>query len=268
MDHPDRPAAGPGWSELVRAALLDRVGLQGGQEPGMEVGQDQENRPGAHLPALAGAVGGDAAGPGLWHQSGRRQRAKDCAGQPAGAPQSLSRTGYGGAAIPAPLPVAQAKTDRQRHPPRHRLAAAVAAPGPPLEPGLAAARTLAGTQAQPGGHPPCPRLKTPYLPLSGGGGIRALVIVLSTLHLISWFPVRQRMGGAGLPSAHAPERSGPRRRNSAPSSLVRWPAGRTPSETLPSCWAGQLVHTSRPVCYYCVFSPHFPCILVQFRPIR
>ena len=75
-------------------------------------------------------------------------------------PQSLSRTGYGGAAIPAPLPVAQAKTDRQRHPPRHRLAAAVAAPGPPLEPGLAAARTLAGTQAQPGGHPPCPRLKT------------------------------------------------------------------------------------------------------------
>ena len=121
MDHPDRPAAGPSWSELVRAALLDRVGLQGGQEPGMEVGQDQENRPGAHLPALAGAVGGDAAGPGLWHQSGRRQRAKDCAGQPAGAPQSLSRTGYGGAAIPAPLPVAQAKTDRQRHPPRHRL---------------------------------------------------------------------------------------------------------------------------------------------------
>ena len=58
LDHPDRPAAGPSWSELVRAALLDRVGLQ--EEPGMEVGQDQENRPGAHLPALAGAVGGDA----------------------------------------------------------------------------------------------------------------------------------------------------------------------------------------------------------------
>ena len=28
VDHPDRPAAGPGWGELVRAALLDRVGVQ------------------------------------------------------------------------------------------------------------------------------------------------------------------------------------------------------------------------------------------------
>ena len=68
----------------------------------------------------------------------------------------------------APRPLGQAGTDRQRHPPRHRLAAAVAAPGPPLKPDLAAARTLAGTQTSPGDHPPCPFVTTPYIPLSGG----------------------------------------------------------------------------------------------------
>ena len=53
-------------------------------------------------------------------------------------------------------------------PPRHRLAPALAAQGPPLEPRLAAARTLAPTQAQPGDYSPCPTVKTPYLPLSAG----------------------------------------------------------------------------------------------------
>ena len=37
------------------------LGLQGHQEPGLEVGQDPAHRPGTHLPTLAGAVGGDAA---------------------------------------------------------------------------------------------------------------------------------------------------------------------------------------------------------------
>ena len=34
VDYPDRPSPGPGRGELVRAALLDRVGVQGPQEPG------------------------------------------------------------------------------------------------------------------------------------------------------------------------------------------------------------------------------------------
>ena len=49
--------------------------------------------------------------------------------------------------------------------PRHRLAPALAAQGPPLEPRLAAARTLPRTQAQPGDYSPCPTVKTLYLPL-------------------------------------------------------------------------------------------------------
>ena len=69
----------------------------------------------------------------------------------------------------APRPLGQAGTDRQRHPPRHRLAAAVAAPRTALEPGLAAARTLAGTQTKSGDYSPCPCVKTSYIPLSGPG---------------------------------------------------------------------------------------------------
>ena len=49
-------------------------------------------------------------------------------------------------------------------------AQAAAPPGPALEPRLAAARTLAATQVQPGGHPPSAFLKTSYMPLSGGPG--------------------------------------------------------------------------------------------------
>ena len=75
---------GPSW---YAPALLDRVGLQGPQEPGLEVGQDAAHRPGARLPPLAGPVGGHPAGPGLWHQGGRRPGAEDCSRQPAGASQ-------------------------------------------------------------------------------------------------------------------------------------------------------------------------------------
>ena len=66
--------AGPNWYALrfwielgFKACPRPRPG--GRQKPGLEVGQDQKDRPGADLPPLAGAVGGDAAGPGLWHQS-------------------------------------------------------------------------------------------------------------------------------------------------------------------------------------------------------
>ena len=40
VDHPDRPAARPSWGELVRTALLDRVGVQGGQELGLAMAKD------------------------------------------------------------------------------------------------------------------------------------------------------------------------------------------------------------------------------------
>ena len=53
LDHPHRPCTRSGGSQLVRPALLDRVGLQGPQEPGLEVGQDAAHRPHPRLPALA-----------------------------------------------------------------------------------------------------------------------------------------------------------------------------------------------------------------------
>ena len=76
----------------------------------------------------------------------------------------------------ASRPLGPAGTDRQRHPPRHRLAAAVAAPRTALEPGLAAARTLAGTQTKSGDYSPCPCVKTSYIPLSAscGGNLNSL----------------------------------------------------------------------------------------------
>ena len=57
------------------------------------------------------------------------------------------------------------KRKGQRIPARHRLAAPFDAQGQALEPGLAAARTLAQTQAQPGNHLPRAPLKTLYIPL-------------------------------------------------------------------------------------------------------
>ena len=82
------PCARPGGSQLVRPALLDRAGLQGHQEPGLEMGRDPPHRPHPRLPPLAGAVGGHPAGPGLRHQGGRRPGAEDCSREPAGAAQS------------------------------------------------------------------------------------------------------------------------------------------------------------------------------------
>ena len=60
---------GPSWYAL---RFWIELGLQGPQEPGLEVGQDQKDRPSPRIPPLAGAVGGHAAGPGLRHQGGRR----------------------------------------------------------------------------------------------------------------------------------------------------------------------------------------------------
>ena len=116
----------------------------------------------------AGAVVGDVAGLGLWHQSlppattgGWRLLC------PEDRPRQLASAAQGAGAH-SPLWPTAAGTDRKRNPPRHRPAEAVAAPGAALEPGMAAARTLTGSQAQPGGHSPCPCIKAPYIPLSGG----------------------------------------------------------------------------------------------------
>ena len=115
-----------------------------------------------------GAVVGDVAGPGLWHQSlppattgGWRLLC------PEDRPRQLASAAQGAGAH-SPLWPTAAGTDRKRNPPRHRPAEAVAAPGAALEPGTAAARTLTGSQAQPGGHSPCPCIKAPYIPLSRG----------------------------------------------------------------------------------------------------
>ena len=108
MDYPDRPSPGPGRGELVRAAILDRVGVQGPQEPGLAMAKDPQDRPNPYLPALAGAVGGDVAGSG----------------------------------VHSPRWPTAAGTNRKRNPARYPLAQAIAAPGPVLEPGMAAARTL------------------------------------------------------------------------------------------------------------------------------
>ena len=69
---PDRPAPGPGRGELVRSALLDRVGVQGAQEPGLAMAEDSQDRSGTNIPPLAGSVGGNIAGVGLRDPGGRR----------------------------------------------------------------------------------------------------------------------------------------------------------------------------------------------------
>ena len=59
------------WIELgFKACPRPRPG--GHKEPGLEVGQDPADRPGPRLRPLAGALGSHPAGPGLWHQGGRR----------------------------------------------------------------------------------------------------------------------------------------------------------------------------------------------------
>ena len=94
---------------------------------------------------------------------GRRLRPQDRPRQPAHTTQ--------GASSHTSQPLAPDGPYRKRNPARHRLAQAAAPPGPTLEPRLAAARTLATTQAQPGGHPPSAFLKTPYIPLSDQAGV-------------------------------------------------------------------------------------------------
>ena len=149
--------------QLVRPALLDRAGLQGPQEPGLEVGQDQKDRPDPRLPPLAGAVGGHPAGPGLRHQGGRRPGPQDRPRQSAGAAQSAGSQSSG--------PADPSRARRQRNSPRHRLAPALAAQGTPVEPRLAAARTLAPTQVQPGGHPSCALVTAHTYPCQRGGEV-------------------------------------------------------------------------------------------------
>ena len=58
---------------------------------------------------------------------------------------------------------------RQRRPLRHRLAPAADAQGPPVELGLTAPRTLAGTQVQPEGDPPCALVTTVTYPFQTRG---------------------------------------------------------------------------------------------------
>ena len=159
----------------------------------------------------AGAVVGDVAGPGLWHQSlppattgGWRLLC------PENRPRQLASAAQGAGAH-SPLWPTAAGTDRKRNPPRHRPAEAVAAPGAALEPGMAAARTLTGSQAQPGGHSPCPCIKTPYIPLSGGTSV------------------------LGLRARRSPARPAQRRPlpSHRPPSQVPGPVCRTPCECLP-----------------------------------
>ena len=98
--------------------------------------------------------------PGLRHQGGRRPGPPDCPRQVAGAAQSTGSQSSG--------PSDPSGAHRQ-DPPRHRLAQAIADQGSPLEPRLAAARTLASAQAQLGDYPPCPCVKNRlHTPLRGG----------------------------------------------------------------------------------------------------
>ena len=161
---------GVSWYAL---RFYHRIGLQGGQEPGHgtmgpKTRRTDPARVSRHWLVLSVATLARPwpMGPG----SGRRQRAQDCPGQSPDASQ--------GPAVPAPLPLAEAgRRTGQRDPPRHRLAAAVACSGQAARSGAATSGScpngLAGNpNCQPGGHPPCPCLKTPYIPLSAlGAGI-------------------------------------------------------------------------------------------------
>ena len=103
--------------------LLDRVGLQGGQEPGLAIKTRRTDpaRISRHWLVLSVATLLTLA---------YGTRVEDAmtgviSGQP---PEGLWRTGTHRGTLPSAGP------DRQRHPLRHRLAEAVAAPGPALEP--------------------------------------------------------------------------------------------------------------------------------------
>ena len=118
----------------------------------------------------------------------------------AGSPRQPENSAQG-AVVPASQQLAEAGTEGQRNPPRHRLAAAIAAQGSPLEPGLAAARTLAQTQAQPGNHLPRPLLKSPYIPLSGFPPPSCSVLGIGTVGIR--ISVENKMpGNGGLAPLH------------------------------------------------------------------
>ena len=125
---------GPNWYAL---RCWIELGFKAIKSLGWE--WDQTRRTDPHLPPLAGAVGGHPAGPGLRHQGGRRPGPQDRSRQPAGAAP--------GSGSQSPGSSEPAGAHRKRNTPRHRLAQALAAQGSPLDPRLAAARTLASTQA-------------------------------------------------------------------------------------------------------------------------
>ena len=92
----------------------------------------------------------------------RVEDAQDRPRQSAGAAQSAGSQSSG--------PADPSRARRQRNSPRHRLAPALAAQGTPVEPRLAAARTLAPTQVQPGGHPSCALVTAHTYPCQRGRG--------------------------------------------------------------------------------------------------
>ena len=177
LDHPHRPAAGSSGSELVRSPLLDRTGLQslapattgGHQEHGLEVGQDQKDQPHPRLPPLAWCF--------RWRRSWPWPTAPEPApGHDRGAEDAHDRRIAPGNLRAPPKPLAPQHRNSWQKPKRKVSAfrrgidwlAPFDAQGQALEPGLAAARTLAQTQAQPGNHLPRAPLKTLYIPLSAG----------------------------------------------------------------------------------------------------
>ena len=83
-------------------------------------------------------------------------------------------------------------------PPRHRLAEAVDAPWPALEPGLAAARTVAGTQARPEDQLPHPHLKLHTYPCQPKGGGDSPANPLKRKVMES--PARQRISRNSTPA--------------------------------------------------------------------
>ncbi len=110
--------------QLVRSALLDRTASRPS-----EMGQDPAHRPGTHLTGWCC----------------RWRRCWPWPNRVAGSPQICGRRPRLWLPITGTL-VAVRRAPSACHRPSQRT---------PLEPRLAAARTLAPTQAQPGGHPSC-----------------------------------------------------------------------------------------------------------------
>ena len=136
------------------------LGFKAVKSLGWKWDKTRRTDPDPRLPPLAGAVGGYPAGPGLRHQGGGRHST-------AASPRAtcVRRPRRSGCQSPGPSEPSGAR--RQRVPPRRRLAEAACCSRAGLwTPGLAAARTLAHTQAQPGNYLPRAPLKTRHIPLS------------------------------------------------------------------------------------------------------